>query len=114
MIETGIDHTCVGDHVSFHVGAGSDALIDATAVLSQARELPCYVALYLLPLRHPVLVARQLASIGELAPGRLTLGWVSAVKTVMSWRSAVSTPRRMVGGWTKPCNCCGCLPKGSR
>ena len=37
-------------------------------------ELPCYVALYLLPLRHPVLVARQLASIAELAPGRLTLG----------------------------------------
>jgi alkanesulfonate monooxygenase SsuD/methylene tetrahydromethanopterin reductase-like flavin-dependent oxidoreductase (luciferase family) len=36
--------------------------------------LPCYVALYLLPLRHPVLVARQLASIAELAPGRLTLG----------------------------------------
>jgi alkanesulfonate monooxygenase SsuD/methylene tetrahydromethanopterin reductase-like flavin-dependent oxidoreductase (luciferase family) len=32
------------------------------------------VALYLLPLRHPVLVARQLASIAELAPGRLTLG----------------------------------------
>jgi alkanesulfonate monooxygenase SsuD/methylene tetrahydromethanopterin reductase-like flavin-dependent oxidoreductase (luciferase family) len=33
-----------------------------------------YVALYLLPLRHPVLVARQLATIAQLAPGRLTLG----------------------------------------
>jgi alkanesulfonate monooxygenase SsuD/methylene tetrahydromethanopterin reductase-like flavin-dependent oxidoreductase (luciferase family) len=33
-----------------------------------------YVGLYLLPLRHPVLVARQLATIAQLAPGRLTLG----------------------------------------
>ena len=33
-----------------------------------------YVGAYLLPLRHPVIVARQLATIAELAPGRLTLG----------------------------------------
>jgi alkanesulfonate monooxygenase SsuD/methylene tetrahydromethanopterin reductase-like flavin-dependent oxidoreductase (luciferase family) len=74
IAESAVDHVCVGDHVSFHVGAGSDALIDATSVLTHYPELPCYVALYLLPLRHPVLVARQLASIAELAPGRLTLG----------------------------------------
>jgi alkanesulfonate monooxygenase SsuD/methylene tetrahydromethanopterin reductase-like flavin-dependent oxidoreductase (luciferase family) len=36
--------------------------------------LPVYVGLYLLPLRHPVPVARQLATIAQLAPGRLTLG----------------------------------------
>src|SRR3954454_8893270 len=36
--------------------------------------MPVYVGLYLLPLRHPVPVARQLATIAELAPGRLTLG----------------------------------------
>lgn len=72
--ESAVDHVCVSDHVSFFVGAGSDALITATSVLTFYQELPCYVALYLLPLRHPVLVARQLASIAELAPGRLTLG----------------------------------------
>jgi alkanesulfonate monooxygenase SsuD/methylene tetrahydromethanopterin reductase-like flavin-dependent oxidoreductase (luciferase family) len=33
-----------------------------------------YVGLYLLPLRHPVPVARQLATLAQLAPGRLTLG----------------------------------------
>ena len=33
-----------------------------------------YVGVYLLPLRHPVTVARQLATIAQLAPGRLTLG----------------------------------------
>jgi alkanesulfonate monooxygenase SsuD/methylene tetrahydromethanopterin reductase-like flavin-dependent oxidoreductase (luciferase family) len=60
--------------VSFFVGAGADALINATALLTNYTELTCYVALYLLPLRHPVPVARQLASLAELAPGRLTLG----------------------------------------
>jgi alkanesulfonate monooxygenase SsuD/methylene tetrahydromethanopterin reductase-like flavin-dependent oxidoreductase (luciferase family) len=70
----GIDHVCVGDHVSFFVGAGFDALINAASLLAQSADLPCYVALYLLVLRHPVPVARQLASIAELAPGRLTLG----------------------------------------
>src|SRR5215469_13628589 len=72
--DEGVDHLCVGDHVSFFVGAGSDGLISATALLSAQAELPVYVGLYLLPLRHPVLVARQLATIAQLAPGRLTLG----------------------------------------
>ncbi len=71
VADEGIDHLCVGDHVSFRVGAGSDALITAASLLGRGSELPVYVGLYLLPLRHPVLVARQLASIGELAPGRL-------------------------------------------
>jgi len=70
----GVDHVCVGDHVSFFVGAGSDGLITATSLLSAQAELPVFVGLYLLPLRHPVPVSRQLATIAQLAPGRLTLG----------------------------------------
>jgi alkanesulfonate monooxygenase SsuD/methylene tetrahydromethanopterin reductase-like flavin-dependent oxidoreductase (luciferase family) len=73
FVTADVDHLCVGDHVSFFVGAGSDGLITASSLLAQT-ELPVYVALYLLPLRHPVVVARQLATIAELAPGRLTLG----------------------------------------
>ena len=74
IAEAGLDHVGVGDHVSFFVGAGRDGLIDATALLSLHDRLPVHVALYLLPLRHPVPVARQLATISELAPGRLVLG----------------------------------------
>ena len=74
IAEEDVDHLCVGDHVSFFVGAGSDGLITATSLLSSQAELPVYVGLYLLPLRHPVPVARQLATLAELAPGRLTLG----------------------------------------
>lgn len=70
----GVDHLCVGDHVSFFVGAGSDGLITATPMLACQGALPVYVGLYLLPLRHPVPVARQLATMALLAPGRLTLG----------------------------------------
>jgi alkanesulfonate monooxygenase SsuD/methylene tetrahydromethanopterin reductase-like flavin-dependent oxidoreductase (luciferase family) len=73
-VDEGIDHAACGDHVSFFVGAGSDGLVNATALLSMQTELPVYVGVYLLPLRHPVPVARQLATIAEMAPGRLTLG----------------------------------------
>jgi alkanesulfonate monooxygenase SsuD/methylene tetrahydromethanopterin reductase-like flavin-dependent oxidoreductase (luciferase family) len=70
----GLDHLGVGDHVSFFVGAGRDGIVDSTALLNLQPELPVYVGLYLLPLRHPVPVARQLSTLSELTPGRLTLG----------------------------------------
>jgi alkanesulfonate monooxygenase SsuD/methylene tetrahydromethanopterin reductase-like flavin-dependent oxidoreductase (luciferase family) len=70
----GLDHLAIGDHVSFFVGAGSDGLVAATALLAAQADLPVYVALYLLPLRHPVPVARQLATLSELFPGRLIFG----------------------------------------
>ena len=75
MVETaGLDYVCVGDHVSFHDGTGFDGLTAATAALSGSDRLPVLVGVYLLALRHPLLTARQLASISQLAPGRLVLG----------------------------------------
>ncbi len=72
--DVGIDHVAVGDHVSFLTGAGRDGLIDATAMAMAHPTLPVHVAVYLLALRHPVPVARQLSTFAELAPGRLVLG----------------------------------------
>ncbi|HEY2312064.1 MAG TPA: LLM class flavin-dependent oxidoreductase [Streptosporangiaceae bacterium] len=72
--EAGIDHVCCGDHVSFVAGLGFDGLVQATALTLLHPTLPVYSGLYLLPLRHPVLVARQLADIDRLAPGRLIFG----------------------------------------
>ena len=71
--EAGIDYVCCGDHVSFF-GLGFDGLVQATALAMLHPTLPIHVGVYLLPLRHPVLVARQLADIAQLAPGRLVLG----------------------------------------
>jgi len=71
--QEGIDHVCCGDHVSF-AGLGFDGLVQATALAMLHPALPVYTGVYLLPLRHPVLVARQLADIARLAPGRLIFG----------------------------------------
>jgi alkanesulfonate monooxygenase SsuD/methylene tetrahydromethanopterin reductase-like flavin-dependent oxidoreductase (luciferase family) len=70
----GVDHLAVGDHVSFSNGGGGDGLVQATALLASHPALPIQTAVYLLALRHPAVVARQLATISEIAPGRLTFG----------------------------------------
>jgi alkanesulfonate monooxygenase SsuD/methylene tetrahydromethanopterin reductase-like flavin-dependent oxidoreductase (luciferase family) len=70
----GLDAAGVGDHVSFRGGTGTDGLVSAAAVLAASERLIVRTAVYLLPLRHPVLVARQLVSISQLAPGRLVFG----------------------------------------
>jgi alkanesulfonate monooxygenase SsuD/methylene tetrahydromethanopterin reductase-like flavin-dependent oxidoreductase (luciferase family) len=72
--DAGLDHVAVGDHVSFYVGAGFDGLVGAANVLATADRLAANTAVYLLPLRHPVLVARQLADVAGLAPGRFVFG----------------------------------------
>jgi alkanesulfonate monooxygenase SsuD/methylene tetrahydromethanopterin reductase-like flavin-dependent oxidoreductase (luciferase family) len=72
--DAGIDHVCCGDHVSFFVGVGLDGLLQATAIAMLHPTLPVMTGVYLLPLRHPVLVARQLSDLDQLAPGRLIFG----------------------------------------
>src|SRR5580658_5084846 len=74
VADAGIDYVCCGDHVSFFGGIGFDGLVQATALAMLHPTLPVHVGVYLLPLRHPVLVARQLADFAQLAPGRLVLG----------------------------------------
>ncbi len=70
----GIDRICVGDHVSFRGGRGFDGLIHATAACALTERMTVQTAVYLLPLRHPVPVARQVASVAALAPGRFSFG----------------------------------------
>lgn len=72
--QAGIDHVCCGDHVSFVAGLGFDGLVQATALAMLHPRLPVYTGVYLLPLRHPVPAARQLADIARIAPGRLIFG----------------------------------------
>ena len=72
--EAGIDHVGIGDHISFYVGFGYDGLLRAASILGASEQLRVVIGVYLLPLRHPLPVARQLADIAQLAPGRLTFG----------------------------------------
>jgi alkanesulfonate monooxygenase SsuD/methylene tetrahydromethanopterin reductase-like flavin-dependent oxidoreductase (luciferase family) len=70
----GVDHLAVGDHISFFGGQGFDGLVHAAHLLALSDRLAVHVGVYLLALRHPVPVARQLADLAGLAPGRLVLG----------------------------------------
>ncbi len=70
----GLDHVCMGDHVSFQGGQGFDGLLQAAALASLTSSLVVETAVYLLALRHPVPVARQVATIAQLAPGRFVFG----------------------------------------
>jgi alkanesulfonate monooxygenase SsuD/methylene tetrahydromethanopterin reductase-like flavin-dependent oxidoreductase (luciferase family) len=74
VAENEIDHVCVGDHVSFNGGQGFDGIVQAAVLAAAHPELPVHIAVYLLPLRHPVLVARQLSTLAAVAPGRIVLG----------------------------------------
>jgi len=69
----GFDSLWVGDHISFTV-----AILDPLLQLAQAavvsRRLVLGTAVYLLPLRHPAPVAKQVATLDHLAEGRLIFG----------------------------------------
>src|SRR5690242_14826119 len=67
--DAGLDGLGVGDHVSFYVGAGADGLLSAGSILACSDRLEAVIGVYLLPLRHPVTVARQIADVSSLAPG---------------------------------------------
>lgn len=71
---TSIDGVFSGDHVSFHNGTGYDGLIEATALAAASDRLTIWTAVYLLALRHPVPVARQVATLSALAPDRFRFG----------------------------------------
>src|SRR5258708_26436185 len=70
MADGGIDHVMVGDHVMFHGGVGNDGLPDAASVVTTTDQLRGYLALYLLVLPPPLLVARQILKGAPLPPGR--------------------------------------------
>jgi len=74
VASAGLDHVFVADHVSFHDGFGMDGLVQAATLLASEATLRVQVGVYLLALRHPVSVARQIATLCESAPGRLVLG----------------------------------------
>jgi len=74
VAEAGIDHVFFADHVSFRVGHGHDGMVVAAAVANLHPTLGIYIGVYLLSLRHPIPVARQLANLAEMAPGRISFG----------------------------------------
>ncbi len=74
VADAGIDHVFFADHVSFRAGYGHDGMVLAAGIANLHPTIGMYIGVYLLPLRHPVPVARQLANLAEMAPGRISFG----------------------------------------
>jgi len=74
VADAGIDHIFTADHVSFIGGAGIDGPVRLAAIGGMEPRLGLYLGVFLLSLRHPLVAARQIASLAEMAPGRVTIG----------------------------------------
>ncbi len=72
--QSSVDHIFIADHVSFHTGMGMDAMVNAATLTTMMPTMTVMLGVYLLALRHPVPVARQLSSLSISAPGRIVLG----------------------------------------
>lgn len=76
MADAGLDHVGSADHISFHTGWGIDGIVHAATLAALEPRLDVAIGVYLLALRHPVPVARQIVTLTQaLGPTRtLELG----------------------------------------
>ena len=74
IYDEGFDHIYMADHVSFRNGSGNDGFVEIAALSQLHPHIKVMPSVYLLPLRHPLPVARQLATMARIAPGRTLLG----------------------------------------
>jgi len=69
----GFDSLWVGDHIAFAVPI-LDPLLQLAQAAAHSDRLLFGTSVYLLPLRHPTLVAKQVATLDRLCEGRLVFG----------------------------------------
>ena len=74
IADAGIDHVFTADQVSFRDGSGMDGLVTLASLSGLEPRLGLHVGVLLLALRHPMVAARQIATLAEAAPGRLVVG----------------------------------------
>ncbi len=74
IADSGFDHLFMADHVSFRNGSGTDGFVEVAALSQLHPQIGVMISIYLLPLRHPLPVARQLATMAKIAPGRMIFG----------------------------------------
>jgi probable F420-dependent oxidoreductase len=70
---SGYDSLWCGDHISFPASI-LDPLLQLAQAAVVSRRLTLGTAVYLLPLRHPVPVAKQVSSLDHLSEGRFIFG----------------------------------------
>lgn len=74
----GFEALWVGDHIALPASSGEQPRLEAIVALSYlaaiTKQIRLGVGVIVLPQRHPVLLAKQLASLDMLSNGRLTIG----------------------------------------
>jgi alkanesulfonate monooxygenase SsuD/methylene tetrahydromethanopterin reductase-like flavin-dependent oxidoreductase (luciferase family) len=70
----GVDQVYMADHVSFRSGHGTDGFCEIAALSQLHPTMRVMISVYLLALRHPLPVARQIATMSTIAPDRFSLG----------------------------------------
>ena len=70
---SGYDSLWVGDHLSFHI-AILDPLLQLAQAAVMSRRLVFGTGVYLVPLRHPTPVAKQVSTLDHLTEGRFIFG----------------------------------------
>jgi len=70
---SGYDSLWVGDHISFHI-AILDPLLQLAQAAVMSRRLILGTDVFLVPLRHPTPVAKQVATLDHLTEGRFIFG----------------------------------------
>ena len=74
VADAGIDFVFSADHVSFRDGSGTDGVVALAALSGLESRLGLLLGVYLLGLRHPMIAARQIATLAQAVPGRLVVG----------------------------------------
>ncbi|PCH50678.1 MAG: hypothetical protein COC20_06390 [Cellvibrionales bacterium] len=71
--EIGMDSLWVGDHIAFAVPI-MDPLLQLAQAAALSDRLILGTSVFLLPLRHPTTVAKQVSTLDRLTDGRLIFG----------------------------------------
>ena len=71
--DCGFDAVAVGDHLSFPLPI-SDPLLQLAQVAALSENLAIHTSVFLLALRHPLTVAKQVATLDRISGGRLVFG----------------------------------------
>jgi len=74
LASAGVDQIYMADHVSFRTGHGTDGFCEIAALSQLHPTMRVMISVYLLALRHPLPVARQIATMDTIAPDRFSIG----------------------------------------
>ena len=124
--DCGFESFYVPEHIALYPGARlgtypvppdlplADPLATLSFVAAATRRILLGTSVLLLPFRHPVVLAKELATIDVLSGGRMRLLTVGLGRCPARRRPWAWTSRRAGAGRTRPSTCCACCGRAAR